>query len=287
MSTHSENSEHSEQSGHTLTVPGATLYYRLQGAGPPLLVLQAGDGDADATRGLVAHLADHYTVITYDRRGLSRSVLDDPDAEYGLSDHTDDVHRLLRAVTSGAAHLVGFSFGGFIGLDLLTRHPEQIGTLIAHEPPVVQVLPAAERDELKRILADVATLFEQQGPAVAMARFQDFAGMRFDESEPDAPRPDPSQGDENTPIFLGGHAPQAHRHVLGMDAIVAEREKVVPACSTTSPDGMGHQCAIALARALGRPAVDFPGSHAGFLTHPRATAARICEILAQRGTLVS
>ena len=282
MSTHSERSEHS------LTVPGAILYYRLQGAGPPLLVVQAGDGDADATSGLVAHLTDRHTVITYDRRGLSRSLLDDPDAEYDLTDHTDDIHRLLGAVTSEAAHVVGFSIGGFIGLDLLANHPDQVGTLIAHEPPVVQVLPASERAQLQRILSDVATLFEEQGPALAMARFQDFAGMRFDEWEPDAPRPDPSQFDENnTPIFLGSHAPQAHRHLLDLDAIVAERAKVVPACSTTSPDGMGHQCAIALARALDLPAVDFPGSHAGFLTHPRATAARIHELLAQRGTLVS
>ena len=62
----------------TLPVPGASLYYKVQGSGPLLLMLQGGDGDAEGSDGVAAHLIDRYTVVSYDRRGLSRSKLDSP-----------------------------------------------------------------------------------------------------------------------------------------------------------------------------------------------------------------
>src|SRR5438876_969143 len=62
----------------TLQVPGASLYYKVCGSDPLLLILQGGDGDADGSDNLADHLVDYYTVVTYDRRGLSRSKLDEP-----------------------------------------------------------------------------------------------------------------------------------------------------------------------------------------------------------------
>ena len=62
----------------TLRVPGVTLFYRLRGSGPMLLILPGGDGDADSTDSLCKQLDGRYTVVTYDRRGLSRSILDSP-----------------------------------------------------------------------------------------------------------------------------------------------------------------------------------------------------------------
>ena len=54
-------------------VPGATIYYKIRGTGPLLLMLQGGNGDADGTDALAEHLMGRYTVLSYDRRGLSRS----------------------------------------------------------------------------------------------------------------------------------------------------------------------------------------------------------------------
>ena len=59
-----------------LSVLGATLFYRVRGTGPLLLILAGGHGDADTTDGLCEQLIDYYTVVTYDRRGLSRSTVD-------------------------------------------------------------------------------------------------------------------------------------------------------------------------------------------------------------------
>src|SRR5947207_14009686 len=61
---------------HTLAVPGATLYYEVQGTGPVLLLLPGGGGDAAIFDVIAAPLAARYTVVTVDPRGYSRSRLD-------------------------------------------------------------------------------------------------------------------------------------------------------------------------------------------------------------------
>jgi pimeloyl-ACP methyl ester carboxylesterase len=80
-----------------LAVPGATLYYKMQGHGPLLLMLQGGDGEADGTDALASHVIDHYTVLSYDRRGLSRSPVDDRSAPVDLSTPCGDAARLFAA----------------------------------------------------------------------------------------------------------------------------------------------------------------------------------------------
>src|SRR6266542_586527 len=89
-----------------LAVPGATLYYRLRGAGPLLLILQGGAGDAEGSNAMAARLVDAYTVLSYDRRGLSRSTLDGstdgptdgPAGAVSIQTHADDAHLLLAAL---------------------------------------------------------------------------------------------------------------------------------------------------------------------------------------------
>lgn len=56
-----------------LEVPGASIYYEVRGSGPILLLIHGGGGDVDKFRLIADHLADAYTVLTYDRRGHSRS----------------------------------------------------------------------------------------------------------------------------------------------------------------------------------------------------------------------
>jgi len=79
----------------TLRVAGASLYYEVRGSGPVLLMIGAGAADAASFNGITTHLADQYTVVRYDRRGYSRSPLDDPEEEQRIETHSDDAHRLL------------------------------------------------------------------------------------------------------------------------------------------------------------------------------------------------
>ncbi|MEO8185433.1 MAG: alpha/beta hydrolase [Deltaproteobacteria bacterium] len=117
----------------TLPVPGASLRYEVRGAGPVLLMLAGGHGDAESMEAFASPLADHYTVVTYDRRGLSRSQVDDPSAVIDVERHSDDAHRLLAAVTAEPAFVFGNSIGALVGLDLTASHPTQVRVLVAHE----------------------------------------------------------------------------------------------------------------------------------------------------------
>lgn len=81
---------------NTLEVRGAALYYKLRGAGPVLLMIQGGAGDAESSDRLVDGLVDAYTVMTFDRRGLSRSRVTDKANGPNLETHGEDAHHLLR-----------------------------------------------------------------------------------------------------------------------------------------------------------------------------------------------
>ena len=265
----------------TLRVPGASLYYKVHGSGPVLLILQGGDGDAEGSDSMADHLADHYTVVTYDRRGLSRSRLDDvADAPRGLETHSDDAHRLLAALTTEPAFVLGFSLGALLGLDLAARHPEQVRLLVAHEPPAMQLLPDAERAQAEREHDDVEGTYRREGVAAAMRKFVAMAGLNFDDREPgvELPRPKP-QRVANLEFFLTYDFPAVRRHELNVAALQAAPTRIVAAAGRPSGEASAYRCAVALADRLGTGIVEFPGGHNGFVTHPRAFATRLREVL--------
>src|SRR5437899_2858228 len=127
-----------------LAVPGASLYYEVRGSGPALLIIPSGNGDAAPFLPLAETLSDEYTVITYDRRGFSRSPLNRPVGDDRLSDDAHDIGALLDLLADGPAAVFGSSSGAIVALATLERHPDQVRTVIAHEPPLASVLPDAE-----------------------------------------------------------------------------------------------------------------------------------------------
>jgi pimeloyl-ACP methyl ester carboxylesterase len=127
-----------------LEVEGASLFYKIEGCGPLLLLIQGGDGTAEGVAGIAADLAESYTVVSYDRRGLSRSTIEEGAPPVSLQVHSEDAFRLLPALTTEPALVFGASLGAVVGLDLISRHPEAVRALVAHEPPLPQLLPAEE-----------------------------------------------------------------------------------------------------------------------------------------------
>ena len=265
-----------------LPVAGAMLYYDHRGEGPVVLMLQGGDGDANGTDALAESLIDGYTVLSYDRRGLSRSPIDDPAAPVDLSVHAEDASRLLGAVTDEPALVFGSSLGALLGLELIARHPEQVRLLIAHEPPATELLAAPERDRAARAQEQIEELYRREGIAAAMRQFVAIAGINFDDREPDLeiPRPKPERV-ANLAFFLTYDAPAVRGYRLDLPALGAVADRIVPAAGQSS-EGFPARCARALATTLGRPLVEFPGGHSGFILRPRAFAARLRELLADR-----
>ena len=95
-----------------LGVPGASLYYEVRGSGPVLLMMPGGPADAGAFRRIAEPLESHYTVVTYDPRGLSHSTLDGPLQDDRIVEiFADDVHRLLTAAAKEGADVFASSGG--------------------------------------------------------------------------------------------------------------------------------------------------------------------------------
>lgn len=265
-----------------VSVPGALIHYQVAGAGPVLLVAQSGDGDADRTVDLVAHLSDRFTVVTYDRRGLSRSRTDDPAAPVPMRQHADDAAAVLRQVTDAPAAMLGLSLGAAIGLHLLHEHPGTIGTLLAHEPIALGFLAEADRAAAREQLAGVRRVHQQSGWRAAAAQVAAVLGIdpRDQDTEPGITEfPFTEQRAANFERFLTNDLDAAVADPLTL-ADVPRDARIIPAVGQASPhDGFDYLAGLALAAHLGVPAERFPGGHNGNLTHPYAFARRFCELL--------
>ncbi|WP_214322555.1 alpha/beta fold hydrolase [Nonomuraea sediminis] len=250
----------------------------LRGTGPLLLLIAGGDGDAGVSSTLAGHLADRYTVLTYDRRGLSASRISPEAGAPDITTHADDVHHLLAALTSEPAYVCGSSIGALIALEFAGRHPEQVRTLVAHEPPATQLLTEPERERAAAAQSSVEATFAASGALAALREFAVLAGVDPSDREPDVALTPP--GPERVPnleFFLTYDAPAVRRHILDVDALKAAR--IVPAVGETSGTIFARECAIRLADALGVAYATFPGGHNGSVFRPRAFAACLADVL--------
>ncbi|MFF5208966.1 alpha/beta fold hydrolase [Streptosporangium sp. NPDC000396] len=270
----------------TLPVPGATLYYEVRGTGPLLLISQSGEGDARRSTDLVDQLVEDYTVVTYDRRGLSRSTLDDPARGVTMEEHADDVHRLLAALTDEPALMLGCSLGAFIGLHLAVAHPGQLSTLIAHEPVAPRLLPDAERVHHERELAGIQELYHREGLAATFKEVAKVLGINL--ADPDVepgltPQPMTPQRTANFAFFLTHDFTAILRDTLNVADVAALKDspiRIVPIAGRATPRTVfDYRCAEELAGLLGTEITEFPGGHNGNTTHPKAYAARLREVL--------
>jgi pimeloyl-ACP methyl ester carboxylesterase len=129
-------------SDHRVVVPGGKIYYRSQDSGPPLVLIGGGPSNADTLAALAGELAPSHTVITYDRRGYSRSRIDDRSQPATMSLHANDVRAVIDDLGAGSVSAFATSVGALIGLELAGADPRPVARLVVHEPPLGQLVPA-------------------------------------------------------------------------------------------------------------------------------------------------
>ncbi|GEN79508.1 alpha/beta fold hydrolase [Actinotalea fermentans] len=284
----------------TLEVPGATLAYDVHGPLPtpdgprPLLVI--GQPMTAEGFGTLASLVPDRPVITYDPRGLGRSVRHDGGSEHRPEQQADDLHRLVEHLGVGPVDLFGSSGGAVAGLALVAAHPGDLVTFVAHEPPVMALLPDA--DAALAASALVTRIYHERGWGAGMAA---FIAMTSIEGEVPAdfgrelPGPEvfglPTEddGQRDDPLLSGTSAPvSAFRPDVA--ALRAAPTRVVLAVGEKTGDTVTGRTTAALAEALGVGLTSFPGDHGGFLGgeygqvgEPEAFAARLREVLAEHG----
>ena len=279
-----------------LKVPGANLYHEIRGSGPVLLLICGGVYDAAGYAGLAQQLADRYTVVSYDRRGNSRSPLDGPPERQSIEVHGDDAHRVLAAagVTGGEpARVFGNSSGAMIALELAARHPGQVRTVVAHEPPIFELLP--DRDHWRAVMRDVEDTFGAKGAGPAGEVLNAALQMSGDGEEDDrapgsgpAPKGDPdpetmqmmARMGQNFVFFIGYEVPPFARYTPDIAALRASPVRVAMAVGEASRGEPPYRAACAVAERLGTEPVVFPGDHGGFGSEAVAFAAKLREVLA-------
>ena len=257
-----------------LRVNGATLHYEVRGQGPLLLLIPGGTGGAASFDGIADDLAADHTVATYDPRGMSRSTLDDPEAEQRVAEHADDAFRMLELLSPGEpARVFGSSSGAIAALHLLTAHPERVQRVVAHEPPAVEVLPDAA--EHRALIAHVQATFRTQGLMPAMAVFAAGLKKDGDTAEPKAEIKLPPQAAAraeqtmaNLPYFVGRIVPSFMSYTPDIHQLEALSERLVLACGQDSRGELPYRPAAFLAERLGTELQHFPGGHTGLTTHP-------------------
>lgn len=272
---------------HFLDVPGARLCYDVRGTGPLLLLVGAPMGGRGFAT-IAPLLADDYTVVTFDPRGILRSTDENPDQEVTVEQLTDDVHRLLSAIGTEPAYVFGNSGGTTIGLALLTLHSEQVRTLVAHEPPLIDLLP--EREQLRAAFDDIHETYVNVGRNEALKKYAALTGIVRFSRPPGGGRHGVTNLDSFTPpadvraildrFFLHMLRPTAYYRV-DLGALRAVSTRIVVGVGITTEGHLAHRSAAAIADELGTAVVDFPGDHTGFQGEPEAFTRILHKVLTE------
>jgi clorobiocin biosynthesis protein CloN7 len=270
-----------------LDVPGARVYYERRGSGP-LLLLLGSPMDSTGFTGLAEALAGDYTVVTYDPRGVGNSTRVDTTADVTPEQQADDVHRLLAALGQEPVDILGSSGGATVGLALVTAHPGRVRTLVAHEPPLVELLP--DREQVRAQIQDIYDTYRADGADKAMQKFMAHTGVTGGpQPGQDAPQwqPSPEQTARmraTIEMFLAHLLRPTTGYQPDIEALRAAATRIVVAGGTTSKGQLAHRTGVALAGRLGTPVTDFPGDHGGFRSHPEEFARVLDKTLTTAAT---
>lgn len=264
-----------------LKLPGARLYYELYASGSILMMIPSGPTDAGVFAAIAGVLADRFTVVPYDPRGNSRSILDDRAEDQRMDQHGDDAAALLAALGSQPAYVFGSSGGAQISLNLAARYPERVRILIAHEPPCLELLPDAA--EQRALMDGVFDSYRKEGVGPAMARFQQGAGLGVGpQAEPLATmETTETMGRiaDNMDFFLAHDVKPLSSYVPDIAALRKGSTRVVVGIGETSKGQLAHRTALALAEHLGNVAEGFPGGHAGYGGNPIVFADKLHHVI--------
>jgi pimeloyl-ACP methyl ester carboxylesterase len=282
---------------HILEAAEADIAYDVQGPlptadGRPPLFMIGQPMDASGFRTLASHFPDR-TVVTYDPRGLGRSTRKDGRVEHVPTVQADDVHAVIEALGAGPVDMFASSGGAVAALALVAAHPDDVVTLVAHEPPLISVLPDAEAAERAR--AAMRDAYEARGWGAGMAAFIAMTSWQgeFTDEYFAQPTPDPAQfgmptdddGSRDDPL-LSDRSWAVSSYRPDFDALAAAPTRVVIAVGEESLGTFTGRTAVATAERLGQQATVFPSHHGGFMGgefgyagQPEAFARKLREVL--------
>ncbi|WP_405062692.1 alpha/beta hydrolase [Kribbella sp. NBC_01505] len=280
----------------TIDLPGVTLTYDVRGEladrDQPVLLMIGCPMGAGGFATLASHFTDR-TVVTYDPRGVERSVRTDS-GELDPQIHSADIAVLIETLDVGPVDVFASSGGAVNGLALLTARPDLVNSLVAHEPPLVEILP--DRDAARAANDDIYATYQRDGLGAGMAKF--IALVSFEGEFPadytDRPAPDPAMfglpaedDGSRDDILIGQNLRGSTSYQPDFDALAAVADKLVIGVGEESVQQLAARGGQAVADRLGLTPVVFPSNHGGFLGDeygmpgkPAEFAVKLHEVLA-------
>ncbi|GAA4223505.1 pimeloyl-ACP methyl ester carboxylesterase [Streptosporangium album] len=262
----------------TLRVPDARLHYEVRGEGP-LVVLVGAPMDARPFAALADLLAVDHTVLTTDPRGINRSPVDDPDQDSTPEMRADDLARLLTRLDAGPAAVLGSSGGAVSVLALAQARPELVHTVIAHEPPLNELLE--DREQLRAKAEDIIATHLSGDFMGAWRKFLALANITL----PDGALEAMVGGERDPQQVADDHFQHAHmmrpttRWQPDPAALRSAGTRIVVGIGEESAGQLCDRTSRALAAALGIEPTMFPGGHIGFADDPDRFAPRLRTVL--------
>jgi len=282
---------------HTLVTTQADIAYDVRGPlptadGRPPLFMIGQPMDASGFTTLASYFADR-TVITYDPRGLGRSIRKDGRVDNAPTVQADDVHAVIEALGVGPVEMFASSGGAVTALALVAAYPHDVTCLVAHEPPLIEVLPDARAAERAR--AGFRDAYEARGSGAGMAAFIAMASWRgeFTDEYFARPAPDPAQfgmtttddGSRDDPL-LSDRSWAITSYRPDFKALSAAPTRIVIAVGEESAGTFTGRSSVATAELLGQQATVFPSHHGGFVGgesgyagKPEAFARKLRDVL--------
>jgi pimeloyl-ACP methyl ester carboxylesterase len=285
---------------YTLETAEVDIVYDVEGPIPtadglPPLLMIGQPMDASGFRTLASYFPDR-TVVTYDPRGIGRSVRKDGQIDNVPSVQAGDVHAVIAALDVGPVEMFASSGGAVTSLALVAAHVSDVTALVAHEPPLVRVLPDAEAAE--RAMAQFRNVYAADGWGAGMAAFIAMTSWHgeFTEEYFAQPPPHPAQfgmpaeddGSRDNPV-LSDRSSAVSGYRLDVEALVAAPTRIVIAVGEESAGTFTGRAAVATAELLGQEAAVFPSHHGGFAGgefgytgQPEAFARKLRDVLTEQ-----
>jgi pimeloyl-ACP methyl ester carboxylesterase len=288
---------HQVTTTHQLETADADIAYDVRGPlptadGRPPLFMIGQPMDASGFATLASYFSDR-TVITYDPRGLGRSNRRDGRVDHVPAVQAEDVHAVIEALGAGPVEMFASSGGAVTALALLAARPGDVTTLVAHEPPLIPVLPDAAA--AGRARAGVRDAYEAKGSGAGMAAFIAMTSWHgeFTDDYFAQPPPDPAafgmptgdDGSRDDPL-LSDRSWAVSSYRPDVDGLAAAPTRIAIAVGEESLGTFTGRTAIATAELLGQDATVFPSHHGGFMGgefgyagQPEAFAHKLREVL--------
>ena len=234
-----------------------SLYYEVRGSGEPLILIHGVIVDADLYSKAADLLARYYTVITYDRRGNSRSVYKGK-GRFDMEDQAWDLLDLMKALHIESANIVGQSAGAIIGQYFLQEYPEKVRCLIMYEPAIMGFLD--DMPNVREWTGQMKELIRKHKFNTALLEFTQKISA-FDERSPRKSTEESRREMGNHEYALTQEFPELVSYHPDLEKTRKHSEKILLAMGEKSTDPVYMEGLARFAQALGRDVLFYPGFH--------------------------